>query len=67
MVSFVDGESATKRRRQTMKPATFAQDIAEMMAAWNKIMTAARAQFPNATDEELFQIASAAMRHALGM
>ena len=50
-----------------MKTTTFAQDIAEMMAAWNKIMTAARAQFPNATEEELFQIAHAAMKHALGM
>ncbi len=50
-----------------MKTTTFAQDLVEMMAAWEKIMTAARSQFPNATEEELFQIASAAMRHALGM
>ena len=44
---------------------TFAADIAELMAAWNKIEAAAKAQFPNATAEEVFQIASGAMSHAI--
>lgn len=54
-------------KSETKKPTTFAQDLAEMMAAWDKIMTAARAQFPNASEDELFKIASGAMRHALGL
>lgn len=44
---------------------TFAQDLAEMMAAWNKIMAAARAQFPTASEEELFAITKDAMNHSL--
>lgn len=44
---------------------TAAQDIAELMAAWNKIMAAARQQFPGASEEELYQIAKGAMNHAL--
>lgn len=48
-----------------MNTKTLAQDIAEMMAAWNKIMTAARAQFPNASEEQLYQIAKGAMEYAL--
>lgn len=51
----------------TNKPTTFAEDLREMMAAWDKIMTAARVQFPNATEEQLYQIAHAAMKHALGL
>jgi hypothetical protein len=46
---------------------TFAQDLQEMMSAWNTIMAAAKAEFPSATEEELFQLASSAMRHSLGM
>jgi len=46
---------------------TFAQDLQEMMAGWNKIVAAARAQFPAASDEEIFQIAKGAMAHTLGM
>ena len=46
---------------------TFAQDLDEMMHGWNTILAAARAQFPNATAEELFEIASGAMKNALGM
>ena len=44
---------------------TNAQVIAEMMAAWNKIMAAAREQFPRATEEEIYQIALGAMKHTL--
>lgn len=46
---------------------TAAQDIAELMAAWNKIMTAARQQFPGASEEKLYQIAKNAMNSALGL
>jgi hypothetical protein len=50
-----------------MIKTTAAQDIAEMMAAWNKIMTAAREQFPGASEERLYEIAKGAMNHALGL
>lgn len=46
---------------------TFAQDMKEMMDGWDKIMAAAKAQFPGATEEELYQIAKGAMNHALGI
>jgi len=46
---------------------TNAEAISELMAAWNKIMDAARAQFPDANDEELYQIAKGAMDHAVGI
>jgi hypothetical protein len=42
-----------------------AEMIREMMQAWNKIMAAAKSQFPSASEEELFRIASSAMNHAL--
>ena len=41
--------------------------LAEMMAGWNKIEAAAKAQFPNADKEELYQICKGAMKHALGL
>ena len=47
------------------KATTAAQDIAELMAAWNKIMAAARAQFQNASEEEIYQITKGAMIRAL--
>ena len=47
--------------------ATLAADLAEMMAGWNKIESAAKAQFPNATKEELYEITKSAMNHALGL
>ena len=47
--------------------ATIAQDIKEMMEGWNKIMIAAKAQFPQATEEEIYEIAKGAMNHALGI
>lgn len=46
---------------------TTAEALKEMMEAWNKIMTAAREQFPTASEEELYQIAKGAMNHALGI
>lgn len=45
----------------------FAKDLLEMMTAWEKIVSAAAAQFPEATDEERFQIASGAFRKAIGV
>lgn len=44
-----------------------AKDIAEMMAAWNTIMAAARHEFPAASDEKLFEITKGAMNHSLGI
>jgi len=35
---------------------TTAEALKEMMEAWNKIMEAARQQFPNATEDELYQV-----------
>ena len=46
---------------------TAAQDIAELMAAWDKVMAAAREQFPAASEEKLYQIAKGAMNQALGL
>jgi hypothetical protein len=52
----------------TTQEATMnARDIQEMMAAWDKIVSAARTQFPEADAETLFQIASGAMNHAIGI
>lgn len=47
--------------------ATAANDIREMMNAWNTIIAAARKQFPAASEEEIFQIAKGAMNNALGL
>ena len=46
---------------------TFAKDLQEMMNGWNAIMAAARAQFPNASEEEIYQIAKGAMVQTLGL
>ena len=46
---------------------TTAEALKEIMDGWNKIMEAARKQFANATEEELYQIAQGAMNHALGI
>lgn len=43
-----------------------AQDIAELMAAWNTVIAAAREQFPHATEERLYQIAKSVMTRQLG-
>jgi len=50
-----------------MNTATFSQDIAEMMAAWNTIMAAARKQFPQASEEALYQMTAGAMKKSLGL
>ena len=47
--------------------ATFTQDLKEMMSGWSAIVAAARAQFPNASKEEIYQIAKGAMQHTLGL
>lgn len=44
-----------------------AADIAELMAAWNKIRELAATLFPHLTEEDRFQLASKEMRRALGM
>lgn len=49
-----------------MSTPTFAQDLAALMAAWDAVMAAARAEFPNATAEEQYQIAFGCMRQRLG-
>ena len=46
---------------------TTAEALKEMMEVWNKIMEAARQQFPNATEDELYQIAKSAMNRAVGI
>ena len=50
-----------------MQTTTFAQDLQEMMNGWNTIVAAARAQFPAASEEEIYQIAKGAMQHTLGL
>lgn len=45
---------------------TFAQDLLEMMEAWNKIMASARDQFPEASDEELYQLAKVRVERRVG-
>lgn len=52
--------------RNGRKQMTTAEAIKEMMEGWNKIMEAARQQFPGASEEELYQITKGAMNHALG-
>lgn len=49
------------------KTQTDAEFIAELMNAWNKIETAAKAQFPNASRDEFYQICKGAMDHAIGL
>ena len=44
-----------------------AQDIQEMMNAWNKIQAAARAQFPKASEEQIYQLTAGAMNYSLGL
>ena len=42
-----------------------AADIREMIAAWNRIEAAARAQFPAASEDEIYKLTCGAMNHAL--
>ena len=44
---------------------TTAEAIKEMMQAWDQIITAAREQYPHASEEQIYQIAKSAMNHAL--
>lgn len=44
---------------------TTAEAIAEMMEVWNNIFSAAKQQFPGASDEKLYQITKSAMNKAL--
>ena len=46
---------------------TFSQDLKEMMNGWSAILAAARAQFPAASEEEIYQIAKGAMAHTLNL
>jgi hypothetical protein len=43
----------------------FAKDLTEMMQVWNLISETAARQFPNASAEELYQIAFGAMNDQL--
>jgi len=47
--------------------ATTADVIGEMMTAWNTIQTKVSAAFPQASDEERYEICAAAMNKALGL
>jgi hypothetical protein len=42
-----------------------AQDIQELMNAWNTIITNVRAQFPKATEENIYQFSKNAFYHSL--
>lgn len=41
--------------------------IKELMEGWDVIMEAARKQFPNVSEEKLYEIAKGAMNHSLGL
>ena len=45
----------------------FADDLREMMSAWNTIEKAAREQNPRATERKIYEIASSAMDRSLGI
>ena len=49
-----------------MEP-TIQQDLKEMMDVWDKILEAAHEQFPGESEVKLFEIASDAMNHAIGL
>jgi hypothetical protein len=51
---------------QIMQTA-ISQDLQEMMSAWANILSTARQQLPAANEEEIYQMASAAMRRLLGI
>ena len=42
-----------------------AQDIQELMNAWNTIVTNVRAQFPKTTEENIYQFSKNAFYHSL--
>jgi len=49
------------------KTQTDAEFMAELMKAWNTIEAAAKAQFPNISNEERYQMCKGAMDHAIGL
>ncbi len=49
----------------TANELAFIFDIKTLMEGWNKIESAAKAQFPKATKEELYQICKGAMDRAM--
>ena len=48
-----------------MSNTALGNDLMEMMNAWDAITNQARTQFPNATDDQIFEIAKNAMMHAM--
>jgi hypothetical protein len=50
-----------------MDAKTFASDLREMMHVWNHIEAKAREWFPDATEEEIYQITKRAFDHSLGL
>lgn len=44
-----------------------AADIKEMMNNWNNAEAAVREAFPSASDEQVYQLTSAAMKQSLGL
>jgi hypothetical protein len=51
----------------TRADITFAEDVIDMMGGWERITAATRIQFPQATDEERYQIAKRTMAHILAV
>lgn len=45
---------------------TFSEDFKKLLEAWIEIEAKARKAFPDKTDEEIYEICSAAMNRALG-
>ena len=48
-----------------MANTAIGNDLMEMMNAWNVIIDEARIAFPNATEDQIFDIAKNAMIHTL--
>lgn len=48
-----------------MANTALGNDLMEMMDAWTVITDQARAQFPNASEDQIFEITKNAMMHAL--
>jgi len=52
-------------RKRANDPDNFSEVLREMMDAWDTLLANIRAEYPNLDDEEIFQIASEAMRSSL--
>jgi len=50
-----------------VKTETTTADIREMMAGWSAIVARVRAAYPKASDEQIYQMAKAAMNKSLGL